>query len=364
MEKIKFNHNYRDSLCYKLPLSDKIGLKQAAEYIKLIDSIFINTKKIAYLENWERVNYDGSFSVSPDLAVKDSAVQDLSALESFAAAHNTVLSYSFLAISDQITLQKRLNSVLPLVKGCKTVCIDRLFTEVDDDLALKTAYSVVSQSIDLVTDYLVLSDADTDFAEKIVGKIPFAFYLSQSLISYLKYPADVLCGNKAVGVKMHNLFGESADIKTILKSGKNIETKLLEEFCTKFIRRRYLNSLERMNCTVAADDTVACFNKGVSTSLVHGGTKIAGFSAENQSDCLYPTDWIKPGSAICYTAKGGAQEINLTKILGYATSQNVELYEITGQGLSPKKRLLALKGGVLEFALDPDCPAAFLITKM
>ena len=364
MEKIKYNHAYHNSLCYKLPLSDKIGLKEAAEYIKLIDSIFVGSKKIAYLENWERVNYDGGLSVSPEIAVKDTAENDLAALAEFAAAHNTTLSFSFKAIGDAITLQKRLNSVLPLVKGAKTVCIDRLFTEVEDALALKTAYSVVAQNIDLVTDYLVLSDADQDFAEKIIGKVPFAFYLSQSLISYLKYPASVLCGNKTVGVKMHNLFGESADIKTVLQKGQKVKDKLLAEYCTKFVRWRYLNSLDRLNCTVTADDTVACFSKGVATSLKDGNTAISGFNIESQTEVVYPTEWIKPGSAICYTQKGGAQERNLTKTLGYATSQNVELCEITGEGLSSKKRLLALKGGVLELSLDPDEPCAFLITKM
>ena len=364
MEKIKYNHEYHNSLCYKLPLGEKTGLKEAAGYIKLIDSIFLGTKKIAYLENWERVNYDGGLSLSPDIAVKDTAENDIAALMQFAAAHNTTLSFSFKAIGDPITLQKRLESVLPLVKGAKTVCIDRLFTEVEDDLALKTAYSVAARNIDLVTDYLVLSDADQDFGEKIIGKVPFAFYLSQSLISYLKYPASTLCGNKTVGVKMHNLFGESADIKSVLQKGNKTEEKLLREFCTGFVRWRFLNSLDRLNCTVTANDTVASFSKGVSTSLQGGGTVIAGFAAENQNEVVYPTEWIKPGSAICYTAKGGAQERNLTKILGYATSQNVELCEITAEGLSPKKRLLALKGGVLELALDPDEPCAFLITKM
>ncbi|MBQ0110413.1 MAG: hypothetical protein KBS41_00590 [Oscillospiraceae bacterium] len=364
MEKVKYNHSYENSLCYKLPLSEKIGLKEAAEYIRLIDSVFVGVNKIAYLENWERVNYDGSLSVSSDIAVKEGAAQDLAALQKFAASHGTVLSYSFKAVGDAVTLNKRFQSVMPLIKECKTVCIDRLFTEVEDEISVKTVYAAASHNIDLVTDYLVLSDADEEFAEKIIGKVPFAFYLSQSLISYLKYPASVLCGNKTVGVKMQNLFGESADVKTILQKGKKVEDNLIYEFCTKFLRWRYLNSLERLSCTVTADDTVACFSKGVATSLKNGGTEISGFAAEKGDEVVYPTEWLKSGSAVCYTQKGGAQERNLSKLLGYATSQNVELCEITGEGISPKKRLLALKGGILSFSLDPDDSTAFLITKM
>ena len=229
-----------------------------------------------------------------------------------------------------------------------------------------------SKGIDVTSEYLYYdTDEGEPKTEHLVGVVPLAYHLSQSLIDYMSRPASLLCGcdtthriKECESKDMYLLFGESIDGESIWLNSKNYKLDFLRDFCTKFLKFRFLNSLERLSATVTPDGVSVNFTKNVATYLGEDRLTINGVTAKAGNELVLPTDWYEKNTAVVYTEKGGQVDWNLSKILGFASTQNIELTELTEDGLSDKKRLLQLNAGMLELDLEPNKPAAFLISRM
>ena len=225
--------------------------------------------------------------------------------------------------------------------------------------------------VDVLLDYLYYEKEDGVRKESLVGRVPFIFNLSQSLMDYMARPCTLLCGGKTSNLykecesaNMNLLFGESVDIASLLKTPKTLSKSLFKEFCTKYLKYRFLNGLDRLTATVTASDVIVNFSKNVTTYLKEDRLTINGVTAKDGNELVIPTDFIEKGSAVVYTEKGGQIDWNLSKILGFASSQNIELSEINEKGLSEKKRFTRLNNGMLELDLEPGKETAYLISRL
>ena len=280
-------------------------------------------------------------------------------------------------------LERRINKLLELfpLKTIGTLFIEGLNVREDKasnipiktmkETRLKIIRFLRSLKIDVVTDYLYYEKNEDGIKEdSLVGLVPYVFNLSQNLIDYMKRPAKLICGGKTTNLykeneslNMNRLFGESMDLSGVFSS-KNYKEKVLKEFCTKFVKFRFLNSLDRISASITPEDICCSFSKNVNTFYNEDKLTINGVIAKKENELLLPTDWYDKNTAVLYTEKGGRIDWNVSKILGFASSQNISLAEITKEGVSEKKRFTSLKGGMLELDLEQGAEAAFLISRL
>jgi len=430
-----YNFNYEQTVNYTLNVFDENNLYNAEDIlniIKTIDTVMVGTKKICFLRGWqyngEDTGYPAFFEVNNCLKREcdENARESLNWLIKEAACFNTTVSlsinlthakknspiynlyeekdlllktadgnllYAKNSYNNRVNLVniykelecgylerriERLNEILPL-KKTGVVLIEEFELKPSFDTGIDSMKEARTKIVklfkklgaDVVLDYLYYEKEDGVRKESLVGRVPFIFNLSQSLMDYMARPSTLLCGGKASNLykecesaNMHLLFGESVDIATLLKTPKTLPKALFKEFCTKYLKYRFLNGLDRLTATVTAGDVIVNFSKNVTTYLKEDRLTINGVTAKDGNELVIPTDFIEKGSAVVYTEKGGQIDWNLSKILGFASSQNIELSEINENGLSEKKRFTRLNNGMLELDLEPGKETAYLISRL
>ena len=346
----------------------------------LIDGASEYNTKVSIVLNFTWANKESNLYElyrQNDLLLKNNDGNLLYAINSYGNAVNLINISKELECGFLNRRLEKLNEIIPL-KKLGTVLIEdfKVRPSIDTDISLmkqareKIVKLINKYGADVCLDYLYFEKEDGENKESLTSLCPFIFNLSQSLIDYMKRPASYLCGGKTTNLykeceskNMHLLFGESVDIASIYND-KNFSLKLFKEFCTKYLKYRFLNGLDRLSATIEGQEVCVNFSKNVVTYLTEDRLTINGVTAKQGNELVLPTDFIEKGSAVVYTEKGGQIDWNLSKILGYASSQNIELLEITKEGLSEKKRLTRLNGGMLELDLEPGKPTAFLITRL
>ncbi len=430
-----YNFKYEQTVNYTLSVFDENNLYNAEDVlnlIKTIDTVMVGTQKICFLKGWqyngEDTGYPAFFEVNNCLkrACDNTARESLLWLIAEAENYNTTVSLSinlthakknspiFSLYEEKGLLLKnadgnllcvknsynntvnlvniakelecgylerrieRLNEIIPLKKqGVVLIEEFELRASFDTNIdAMKEARTKIvklfkKQGVDVCLDYLYYEKEDGVRKDSLIGRVPFIFNLSQSLIDYMVRPVNILCGGKTTNLykecessSMNMLFGESVDIATLLKTPRTISKTLFKEFCTKYLKYRFLNALDRLTATVVGNDVSVNFSKNVTTYLKEDRLTINGVTAKQGNELVIPTDFIEKGSAVVYTEKGGQIDWNLSKILGYASSQNIELSEINENGLSEKKRFTRLNNGMLELDLEPGKETAYLISRL
>ena len=430
-----YNYSYEQTVNYTITVFDENNLYNAEDIlniIKTVDTVMVGTKKICFLKGWQYNGEDTGFPAFFEVNNCLKREKDASAKESLdwliaeAKAFNTTVSlsinlthakknsplYSIYEEKDLllknadgnllytknnfgnkvnlIDLSKelecgylerrieRLNEILPL-KKVGVILVEEFELKPSFNVkidALKEARNKIIKlfkklGADICLDYLYYEKEDGVRKESLIGRVPFIFNLSQSLMDYMSRPCSLLCGGKTSNLykecesaNMKILFGESVDIATLLKTPKTLSKALFKEFCTKYLKYRFLNGLDRLTATVTASDVIVNFSKNVTTYLKEDRLTINGVTAKDGNELVIPTDFIEKGSAVVYTEKGGQIDWNLSKILGFASSQNIELSEINENGLSEKKRFTRLNNGMLELDLKPGKEAAYLISRL
>ena len=430
-----YNYKYEQTVNYTLSVFDENHLYNAEEIldlIKTIDTVMVGTKKLCFLKGWqyngedtgypaffevndclkrecdntpresllwliteaERYNTTISLCINLTHAKKNSPIFDLYLEKGLLLKNNDgnllCVKNSYGNIVNLVNIQKelecgylerrieRLNEIIPLKKqGVIMIEEFELKQSFDTNInAMKEARTKIvkllkSRGVDVVLDYLYYEKEDGVRKDSLVGRVPFIFNLSQSLIDYMVRPVSILCGGKTTNLykecessSMNMLFGESVDIATLLKEPKKLAKNLFKEFCTKYLKYRFLNSLDRLTATVVGSDVSVNYSKNVTTYLKEDRLTINGVTAKQGNELVIPSDFIEKGSAVVYTEKGGQIDWNLSKILGYASSQNIELSEINQNGLSEKKRFTRLNNGMLELDLEPGKETAYLISRL
>ena len=430
-----YNFNYEQTVNYTLSVFDENNLYNAEDIlniIKTIDTVMVGTKKICFLKGWqyngEDTGYPAFFEVNNCLKRECDATarESLLWLMAEATAFNTTVSLSinlthakknssiYSLYEEKDLLLKNADGNLLCVKNqygnsvnlinikqelecgylerrlqklAEIVPLKKLGVILVEEFELRPGFNapikelkaarnkiiklIKKQGCDLCLDYLYYEKENGERKESLIGKVPFVFNISQSLIDYMVRPASLICGGKTTNLykecesaSMHLLFGESVDIESLLKTPKNLAQNLFKEFCTKYLKYRFLNSLDRLTATVVGSDVSVNFSKNVTTYLNEDRLTINGVTAKQGNELVIPTDFIEKGSAVVYTEKGGQIDWNLSKILGFASSQNIELSEINQNGLSEKKRFTRLNNGMLELDLEPGKPVAYLISRL
>ncbi len=430
-----YNYKYEQTVNYTLSVFDENNLYNAEDIlnlIKTIDTVTVGTQKICFLKGWqyngEDTGYPAFFEVNNCLKREcdTTARESLLWLISEAESYNTKVSLSinlthakknspiydlyeekglllknadgnllcvknsYKNLVNLVNLSKelecgylerrleKLSEIVPL-KKIGVILIEefevRSSFDTNIDLMKEARTKVVKlfkkQGVDVCLDYLYYEKQDGVRSDSLVGRVPFIFNLSQSLLDYMVRPVNILCGGKTTNLfkecessQMNMLFGESVDIATLLKNPKTLSKSLFKEFCTKYLKYRFLNGLDRLTATVVGNDVSVNFSKNVTTYLKEDRLTINGVTAKQGNELVIPTDFIEKGSAVVYTEKGGQIDWNLSKILGFASSQNIELSEINENGLSEKKRFTRLNNGMLELDLEPGKETAYLISRL
>lgn len=382
-----YNFDYSKTLTMKMFLSipDEqhkktivhANFEKALEYIKAVDKITLGVPKIIYLVGWQYLGHDSGYPAFFEVneALKrdcDATARDsLLWLMEEAYKYNTTVSLhinmydayknsplwelyvekGLICLDENKNLykagfwngqqayaisykrewdcgfaQRRIDKLLELlpIERAGTIHIDAFHCRPDvghgltlsdsHEGRLKIIRYFRSKGIDVTSEYLYYdTDKGEPKTEHLVGVVPLAYHLSQSLIDYMSRPASLLCGcdtthriKECESKDMYLLFGELGE--------------------------------DRLT--------------------------INGVTAKAGNELVLPTDWYEKNTAVVYTEKGGQVDWNLSKILGFASTQNIELTELTEDGLSDKKRMLQLNDGMLELDLEPNKPAAFLISRM
>lgn len=404
-----------------------MDFKEALEKIEALDKITLHCPKIVFLSglfgSGEKSGYPAIFDIVSELKLPEHS----SAQESFnwffmkASEFNTKISVKIDMVSgyddsslidtyyeknllikdkhgnlikiggaykinllkedEQQLLLRRINKFIDnfYLKKTGVVLIENFGYFKNDEISLDEFSKVRSKvikyfkksGVDVVLDYLYYEAKNGGEKNDCnVGQIPAVMNLSQSLIDYMERPANLLCAvtvthrfKECESSQMGKLFAMSSNLKDIF-SLPDYKEKIFEEFCTKTLKYFLLNSLDRISASVTSKDTVVNFTKNTATFLAEDRLTINGVTAKIGNEFVLPTFWYDHDTAVVYTEKGGRCDWNLSKILGFSSSQNIVLCELTSEGLSTKKKFLSLKDGMLELDLNPGEKRAYLISRM
>ena len=374
----KFNKNYYKNLNMRFdPFELKSkgngnGLSELLKYLKEIDLISLHIEKNLYLKNTVKLSKTG-YTLFDDYTKEELTDFVKKAKDEYNTTVSFVINLQDINMVSDIAkeaengnLAGRMQSLFEILnlKKAGTICLnDIALKKVDETAALKLLEFFNKNGVDVISNgYCSYSKL---YNENIASHIPFFFELLSDIFKYMKTPVYKLSSayyGKSNGFNL--ALGESVNAEEIILKSRNFKDDFFKDFYTKFIKYIYLNSLERLSANVTKNTFDMIYSKNTVSSYLENKVLINNVVAKLNDEMLLPTDWYDTGTAVVYTSKGGEVDWNVSRVLGYASTQNIVLTEITGDGLSFKKRLLKLNNGMLQLNLDENKPAAFLIARL
>jgi hypothetical protein len=196
--------------------------------------------------------------------------------------------------------------------------------------------------------------------EHLIGLMPHAYHLSQTLNSYLHRPASLISGMNTArpylveGIPLEGLFGDSVDAEGIIRQHYPVwQLPFFTGFMEKSLKQLYLNSLERLGAEIRQDNVTVQFSNGVETALKGIPLSRNGISMENENGLFIPAEWIGKGAAIVYSRDGKSCQWDASGIMDWKNNAKVCIRGLSVSGLAAAAEDQVLENGTLELKLPP-----------
>jgi hypothetical protein len=220
--------------------------------------------------------------------------------------------------------------------------------------------------VDVTSEFIYHEGEGSPKRDQLIGLMPLAWHLAQTLPEYIGRPASLICGaNAADWYKTSDtkdyaeLFGCSANAEALVgERPDDWQPVLFGELMRKNLKFLYLNSLERQRAIVEPDGLRVEFSGRVETTLRFTAegykdprTLRRGCLMQDGDNLLFPSPWYKKDSAIAYSASGGKFEYDLSAIMDWEPDKRIVLRPLTTSGVLADKNITTLRKGRLELEL-------------
>jgi glycosyl hydrolase family 101 (putative endo-alpha-N-acetylgalactosaminidase) len=165
------------------------------------------------------------------------------------------------------------------------------------------------------------------------GYQPMAWWYTESIKNYMKWPANYYCGGKDGNPIRAKLFGRSMHGEPIIQKDPQNLSGFLEEFCLNVIPWQFLNQFERQKYTNLLVFIQVQYSDNIKSSILGKSHRISqrGKLLKNSNDLCIPIHW-ELHSMIAYSKKGYPKK-KWPIPSEWDKIKTFQMYEITINGL-------------------------------